>query len=335
MRTYSLFWTTQADNLSLKIQINCPSEMRQEHERRIHGGEEKAPAEEFAQNTQLPMADEQIEIQRDVDMRMVSEPATSEDILGQGTLPGGEEIEIEVDMEMSLASSEETPGQNALALEPQVRPQDIECDQDEELQVAILLEGGEAKSATGEQNRKALESVEDLLTELEPEYDSEGKDPHETSSWDTPGYAHQDPNDHISEVDAPVVACQVTMEHHELGCAPLGGDGGVPDEENPPMMGEALVTPLAEHNDAGTQSLRREGVAERPCSLEDQDKKESKVHSAHSEEPRDQWQNDAVPTSQAARRCSGQVESRVEVSNMAIQAKPRVADVNQAALNRI
>jgi hypothetical protein len=32
------------------------------------------------------------------------------------------------------------------------------------------------------------------------------------------------------------------MEHHELSCAPLGGDGCVPDEENPPPMGEALAT---------------------------------------------------------------------------------------------
>lgn len=129
--------------------------MRQEHEQQIRGGEEKAPEEEFARNTQLPMADEQIEIQQDVDMSMVSELTTSEDILGLITLPGGEEIEIEQDMEMPLASSEETLGQDALALEPQVQPQDIERDQDEESQVAILLEGGDADSATGEQNRSS------------------------------------------------------------------------------------------------------------------------------------------------------------------------------------
>ena len=111
------------------------------------------------------------------------------------------------------------------------------------------------------------------------------------------------------------------MEHHGLSRTPLGGDGGVPGDGNTPMMGEALAGPerfWSCHKDTCTQSLRREGAAERQGILEDQDKEESKVHPTHSEESGDQWQNDGVPTSQAARTCLGHVESRVEVSNMAI-----------------
>ena len=66
-------------------------------------------------------------------------------------------------MEMSLAldsaSSKEMLGQDALALESQARSQDVQCGQGEQRQVAILLEGGEAESANGEQNRKALEGI--------------------------------------------------------------------------------------------------------------------------------------------------------------------------------
>jgi hypothetical protein len=51
---------------------------------------------------------------------MVLDPMTSKDILRQDTLLGREEIKIKGDMEISLASSEEMPGQNALALKPQV-----------------------------------------------------------------------------------------------------------------------------------------------------------------------------------------------------------------------
>ena len=54
------------------------------------------------------------------------------------TLPRGDEIEIEQDIHMLLA------------LELRLRSQDIQCGQDEERQVAIFLEGGEGKSATGE-----------------------------------------------------------------------------------------------------------------------------------------------------------------------------------------
>ena len=67
-------------------------------------------------------------------------------------------------MEMSLAldsaSGEEMLGQGTLALEPQARSQDVEREKCEEKQVTILLEGAEAESAPGEQNHKALESIE-------------------------------------------------------------------------------------------------------------------------------------------------------------------------------
>jgi len=114
-------------------------------------------------NAQLPAADEEIEIQQDAEMSIALDPTTGEKILGKGTLPGGDEIEIEQDTEMSLAlgsaSGKEMLGQDALAFELQARSQDVQRGQDEERQVAILLEGGEAESATGEQNRKALESI--------------------------------------------------------------------------------------------------------------------------------------------------------------------------------
>jgi hypothetical protein len=108
-----------------------------------------------AWNAQLSGADE-IETQQDAEMSMVPDPTSGEEILGQGTLPGGEEFEIDQDMEMSLeldsTSGDLMAEQETLALEPQARSQDVECDhQDEEKQVAILLEVTEAESTTGEQ----------------------------------------------------------------------------------------------------------------------------------------------------------------------------------------
>ena len=85
---------------------------------------------------------------------MVLDTMTSKEILGQDTLPGGEAIEIKQDMETLLAlysaSGKEMLGQAALVLVPQARSQGIGHDQDEEKQVAILLEGAEAESAIGE-----------------------------------------------------------------------------------------------------------------------------------------------------------------------------------------
>jgi hypothetical protein len=69
-------------------------------------------------------------------------------------------------MEMSLALDsarvEEMLEQDALALEPhfEAQSQDVEREKYNEKQVTILLEGAEAEPATGEQNRKALESIE-------------------------------------------------------------------------------------------------------------------------------------------------------------------------------
>ena len=94
---------------------------------------------------------------------MVLVPMTREEILAKGTPPGEDEIEIKQDMEISLAlysaSGEEMLEQDALALEPQAQSQDAQHGQDKEIQVAILLEGGEGESATGEQNHKALKSI--------------------------------------------------------------------------------------------------------------------------------------------------------------------------------
>ena len=59
-----------------------------------------------------------------------------------------------------FASGEEMLGQDALALEPQARLQDVEGEKYEENQVAILLDGAEVEPTTGKQNRKALESIE-------------------------------------------------------------------------------------------------------------------------------------------------------------------------------
>ena len=61
---------------------------------------------------------------------------------------------------LDSASGEEMLGQDTLALEPQARSQDIKQEKCEKKQVTILLEGAEAESATGEQNRQALKSIE-------------------------------------------------------------------------------------------------------------------------------------------------------------------------------
>lgn len=87
-------------------------------------------------------------------------------------------------------------------------------------------------------------------------------------------------------------------------------------------MGEALAR--SEHNDASAQSLRQEGVADRPSSLEGQDEEDSGVQCVRSGELGDQGQNDGGSGSG-----SGQVESRV-VSIICF-VKTRIADVNQAA----
>jgi hypothetical protein len=94
---------------------------------------------------------------------MILNPTIDEEILGKGTFPGGEEVEIEQDIEMSLAldsaGGEEMLEQDALALEPQARSQDVERETCEEKQVTILLEGAETRPTIGEKNRKALESI--------------------------------------------------------------------------------------------------------------------------------------------------------------------------------
>ena len=55
------------------------------------------------------------------------------------------------------------------------------------------------------------------------------------------GSAHQDYDNHSPGWGGPVLACHETIGHHEFSCAPLVSDGGVPDEEDPPTMGEALA----------------------------------------------------------------------------------------------
>jgi len=99
------------------------------------------------------------------------------------------------------------------------------------------------------------------------------------------------------------------MECHELSCAPPSGDGSIPDL---PEMREVLGR--SEHNDTCAQSLRRD-VAERPSSLEDQDKEDFRVQRARSQESGDQWPNDSGSTSQA-RTVPGQVASCTEVGNI-------------------
>lgn len=110
---------------------------------------ERARDEEIMMKNSLSAVDEEIESQQDVEMGMELDPMT------------GEEIEIEQDMEDSTSGGEEMPGRDTLAIGPQARDQskDIEHDQDEENQVAILLESGEAESATGKRNCKALEAM--------------------------------------------------------------------------------------------------------------------------------------------------------------------------------
>jgi len=105
------------------------------------------------------------------------------------------------------------------------------------------------------------------------------------------------------------------MEHHELSCTPLGGDGGVPDKGNPPALEEALAR--SELNDVCIEPLRQEGVAERPSSLKGQDKEDTRVHCAHSEESGDQWESDdkSTPHGQAARTGLVQVASHAGVSD--------------------
>ena len=114
---------------------------------------------------------------------------------------------------------------------------------------------------------------------------------HKASPMNLQGSVHQDHHDHSSEWAAPVVAHHETMERHGLSCAPFGGDGCVPDEGNPPLMGEALVRP-----ELNSETLRQERVAERPDNLGDHDKEDSRVQCAHSEESGDQWQSDDMST---------------------------------------
>ena len=59
-----------------------------------------------------------------------------------------------------FASGEEMMGQAPLALEPQARLQDVEQEKYDENQVAILLDSAEVEPTTGEQNHKALKSIE-------------------------------------------------------------------------------------------------------------------------------------------------------------------------------
>jgi len=117
---------------------------------------EQESDKEMVRKDTLKAGDEDIEIQQDAEMCMVSGPTAGEEILQQDTLTGEEEVDIKQDMEMMStmdpASGEEMLGQDALALQPQARSQDVKHDQDEEQLVAILLESGEAESAAGEQN---------------------------------------------------------------------------------------------------------------------------------------------------------------------------------------
>ena len=91
-------------------------------------------------------------------------------------------------------------------------------------------------------------------------------------------------------------------------------------------MSEVVARP--EHNDTCNQSLRREGVVERPTSLEVPDKEDARVHCAHSQESYHR-QNDHV-SSQADRMGPAQVASSTEVSNTFDRSKPGpgVTDVN-------
>lgn len=149
--TNTVFRIKQADQSSLNRQINRPPEMRQ-----VREGEALSLEDGNTWNAQLSASDE-VETQQDAEMSLVPNPMSGEEILGQGTHPGGEEFEIDQDMEMSLeldsASGELMVEQDTLALESQARSQDVERDhQDEEKQVAILLEVTGAESTTGEQN---------------------------------------------------------------------------------------------------------------------------------------------------------------------------------------
>lgn len=120
--------------------------------------------EDYAWDAQLPAADQDIRIQQEAEISMMLNPMIDMEILGKGTFPGGEKIEIEQDIEMSLtldsANGEEMVEQDTLALEPQAQSQDVKREICKEKQVTILVEGAETKPTIGEQNRNALESIE-------------------------------------------------------------------------------------------------------------------------------------------------------------------------------
>lgn len=87
-----------------------------------------------------------IEEEVDVEMTLLSDPARSAAILRRNALPGVEEkMEVEQDLDMDVAPALDYAS---------AKEQDGESDQDEEEHVIHLLEGGEAESTTGKQNRK-------------------------------------------------------------------------------------------------------------------------------------------------------------------------------------
>lgn len=126
---------------------------------------EPASYEEMVRQDNLLGGNEEIEIQQDTEITLALDPKSGGEMVGQGTLAGRGGVEIEQDMEMMSALDSATGGeemlrQDTLSPEPQAEQQAVERDQDEEEQVAILLESREAEPTTGKQNRQALKGTE-------------------------------------------------------------------------------------------------------------------------------------------------------------------------------
>jgi hypothetical protein len=228
----------------------------------------------------LPGIEEEVEVEQDAEMTLPSDPGSAA-ILRRDAFPGVEEkIEIEQDLDMDMASASDYASG---------KEQDGESDQDEEEHITHLLEGGEAESTAGKQNRKLSRAwCMNLL--LEPE-DNGG-----TNLVNLQEDRHQDRCDCSSERDAPV-STQHGLERHAIQT--LGFHNLV---HKTPVDNEASVTPHGGDgpvHDTCTQSVRREGVAKRLTisGLEDEHNHDT-----------------SVPTLTAG----GQVEdtSRAEVSNV-------------------
>jgi hypothetical protein len=257
--------------------------------------------------------EEEVEVEQDAEMSLPSDPVRSAAILRRDTFPGiGEKIEIEQDLDMGMTSaSDYASGEE----------QDGESDRDEEEHIAHLLEGGEAESATGKQNRKLSRAwCMNLL--LEPE-DNEG-----TNTMGLQEDRHQNHCDHSSERDAPV-STRRDLERHTIQTVSELGSHNLADKML--VDNEASVTALGGDGPVHgtcTQSVRQEGVAERLTisGLKDQNRQDTRAQHVRSEQPGDKIDKNerederSHPMSTPTPTQTGQVEdisraSRAEVSN--------------------